>query len=416
VELPRQLARIPPDRGRRPFLVLVDALGSIPSLISLTADQISRTASTLAPGIIIWDQYVDLVEWVLSGLGNLLNSGGLAIIVFTIIVKTLLLPLTIKSIRSSKAMQELAPKIKEIQKKYGQDRQKASQETFALYSQHGVNPMAGCLPMLIQMPIFFGVYFGIREMSGSGATEWANGFLWLDSLKQADPWHVLPILAGFFQFIQTRMMRPANQKITDPQQQIMNTMMTFMPLTVVLFGWGFDSGPVLYWVVQAIYSVVQQWLITGWGSIGEWFPWLPELPEHRRLGYAAPRDINDVIVVSGAGAPERKGIQGWLHKRMEEAQKNAAERQAELKKRGAATAQTSPPADGATEDDARTTKPSRKSTSYQSRVDAATKFGNKNGQAAGDAGATTEQQSSTARRTSSPTVNRPRPKKKKRAS
>ncbi len=78
------------------------------------------------------------------------------------------------------------------------------------------------------------------------------------------------------------MMRPAHQKITDPQQQIMNTMMTFMPLTVVLFGWTFLSGAVIYWVVQAMYSVVQQWLITGWGSIGEWFPWLPELPDHRR--------------------------------------------------------------------------------------------------------------------------------------
>jgi YidC/Oxa1 family membrane protein insertase len=396
--------------------VLVDVLGS---LTSLSADQISRTASTLAPGIIVWDQYVDLVEWVLGGLGTFFQSGGVAIIVFTILVKTLLLPLTIKSIRSSKAMQELAPKIKEIQKKHGQDRQKASQETFALYSQYGVNPMAGCLPMLIQIPIFFGVYVGIRELSGSDAEAWANGFLWLDSLKDADPWHILPIAAGFFQFIQTRMMRPANQKITDPQQQIMNTMMTFMPLTVVIFGWGFDSGPVLYWVAQSVYSVVQQWLITGWGSMAEWFPWLPELPEHRRLGYHVPRDINDVIVVSGEGAPQRKGIQGWLHKRMEEAQKNAETRQTELKKRGTAepaTATASTTADGDTT--SATAKPARKSTSYQSRVTAASKFGGKNGQAqaSGSADGATDKRPTPARGTSSPTVNRPRPKKKKRAS
>ena len=376
--------------------MLVDVLGSLPG------DSLSRTLSTLAPGIIIWDQYVDLVEWVLGGLGDIFSSGGLAIIVFTILVKTLLLPLTVKSIRSSKAMQELAPKIKEIQKKHGQDRQRASQETMALYQQYGVNPMAGCLPMLIQIPIFFGVYVGIRSLSGSDADAWANGFLWLPSLKEADPWRVLPIAAGFFQFIQTRMMRPANQKITDPQQQIMNTMMTFMPLTVVLFGWSFDSGPVLYWVVQSIYSVVQQWLITGWGSLGEWFPWLPELPEHRRLGYTAPRDPNDLVVVTGEGAPRRKGFQGWLQKRMEEAQKQAEERQRAARAQGAPSATTT-----ATESASAPNVPAdRRSTSYQARVDAAAKFGaNRNGQAA-----------PAQREAERPPASRPRPKKKKRAS
>lgn len=236
-------------------------LFDVPGLFALSVYHLTQAMSILVPGIDIpiWNQYVDLVEWILRQLGGFMGSGGLAIIVFTIAVKTLMLPLTIKSIRSSKAMQELAPKIKELQKKHGGDRQKVSAETMALYQAHGVNPMAGCLPMLIQMPIFFGVYFGIRAMSGSGVDEWANGFLWLPSLKDADPLHVLPVLAGIFQFVQSRMMRPANQKVTDPQQQIMNTMMTFMPLTVVLFGWGFDSGPVLYWVVQAMYSVVQQW-------------------------------------------------------------------------------------------------------------------------------------------------------------
>jgi len=390
--------------------VLVDVLGSVISLTSLPTD-LSRTLSTLAPGIIIWDQYVGFVESVLGALGDFFNSGGLAIIAFTIIIKTLLLPLTVKSIRSSKSMQELAPKIKEIQKKYGNDRQRASQETMALYSQHGVNPMAGCLPMVIQIPIFFGVYTGIRALSGSDADAWANGFLWLPSLSDADPWHILPILAGFFQFIQSRMMRPANQgKVTDPQQQIMNTMMTFMPLTVVLFGWGFDSGPVLYWVVQALYSVVQQWLITGWGSIGEWLPWLPELPEHRRLGYTVPRDINDVIVVSGA-APERKGFQGWLHKRMEEAQQNAAHRQADLKKRGATPADPIVTTGETSDGEATPAKPTKRA-SYQSRVDSATKFGNRNGQAPAATNAATEP--STAGNAAA--ANRPRPRKKKRAS
>jgi hypothetical protein len=164
--------------------------------------------------------------------------------------------------------------------------------------------------------------------------------------------------------------------------------------------------------------VVQQWLITGWGSMAEWFPWLPELPEHRRLGYHPPRDINDVIVVSGEGAPQRKGVQGWLQKRMEEAQKNAEARRTELKKGGAAApaTATASTAETSADGDTASAKPGRKSTSYQSRVTAASKFGSKNGQASGSADGATDKRSTTARGTSSPTVNRPRPKKKKRAS
>ncbi|MCC6791174.1 MAG: membrane protein insertase YidC [Thermomicrobiales bacterium] len=275
----------------------------------------------------IWDQYVDLLEHSLDFLAKTFSSAGLAVIVFTIVIKTILLPLTVKSIKSSKAMQELQPKIKELQKKYGKDRQRLSQETMALYSSHQVNPMAGCLPMIIQIPIFFGLYRAIANLSaGKGpddaSVHWANSFMWLDNLATPDPYKLLPILAGVFQFIQTKMMRPAGQgKVSDPQQAMMNTMMNFMPLMVVIFGWNFDSGPVIYWVTQSVYSVVQRWFITGWGSLGDWIPGLPELPEHRRLGYRAPRDPNDVIVVSGeGGVPAKTGFMGWMQKRVEEAQ------------------------------------------------------------------------------------------------
>jgi YidC/Oxa1 family membrane protein insertase len=273
-----------------------------------------------------WNAYVDFLEHVLDFLARSLGNAGLAVIAFTIIVKTLLLPLTITSIRSSKAMQELQPKIKELQKKYGKDRARISQETMKLYQAHRVNPMAGCLPMIIQMPIFFGVYRAIWHLSAgkgfAGASdEWGNGFLWLHSLAKADPYHILPILAGIFQFVQTKMMRPAGQgKIQDPQQAMMNQMMNFMPITVVLFGWGFDSGPVIYWVTQSIYSVVQQWFITGWGSMKDWVPALPDLPEHRRLGYRPPRNLDDVVVMSGEEAPKQGGIMGWFNAKMQEAQ------------------------------------------------------------------------------------------------
>ncbi|MGB3328268.1 MAG: YidC/Oxa1 family membrane protein insertase, partial [Thermomicrobiales bacterium] len=328
--------------------MLFDLLGPLAALSTLATDHLSQLVTTLPLGAIpVWDQYTAFLRWALNSLGNIFGNGGLAIIAFTIIVKTALLPLTIKSIRSSKNMQELAPRIKELQKKYGKDRQRLSQETMALYQQHGVNPMAGCLPMVLQIPIFFGLYHAITSLSHSDTGVWHSGFLWISSLGDPDPYKILPILAGVFQFIQARMMRPAGQKVTDPQQQMMNTMMNFMPLMVVLFGWNFASGPVIYWVTQAIYSVVQQWLITGWGAFGEWFPWLPELPAHRRLGYEDPTKRKNVVVLSGeAGVVEQKGFSGWINRKMMEAQNTAQERQAETAKKSGGSAAKSNGAGG----------------------------------------------------------------------
>lgn len=322
--------------------------------------------STIVPGIIIWDQYVQFLKWFLNELATIFHSGGIAIIVFTIIIKTAMLPLTVKSIKSSKSMQELAPKIKEIQKKHGNDRQAASAAQMALYQQHGVNPMAGCLPMLIQMPIFFGIYRAIYPLSQSGQGQWGHGFLWLSDLGAPDPLYILPVLAGLFQFVQARMMRPAHQKVTDPQQKMMNTMMNFMPFSVILFGANFASGAVLYWAAQAVYSVVQQWLITGWGAFHEWFPFLPELPEHKRLGYVPPRPISDVVVESGE--PVKKGRFAQYMANMQE---KARVQQEEAQRKRDEMAEAQKPT--------RTSSPqgpakSAKRSDYQSRVDAATKY------------------------------------------
>ena len=322
--------------------------------------------SSMVPGIIIWDQYVDFLKWFLNWLADATHSAGIAIIIFTIIIRTAMLPLSIKSIRSSKAMQDLAPKIKEIQKKHGKDRQAASQAQMALYQQYGVNPMAGCLPMLIQMPIFFGIYRAILPLSESGTGYWADGFLWLPDLAEPDPLFLLPVLAGIFQFVQARMMRPANQKVTDPQQKMMNTMMNFMPLTVILFGSQFLSGAVLYWFVQAVYAVVQQWLITGWGAFAVWFPWLPELPEHRRLGYVRPKTEEELAVQSGQPVKKGKFAQ-FMEKQAEMAREKQQEAQqkrdevAEAQKENRSTSAQGP-------------AKSAKRSDYQSRVDAASKL------------------------------------------
>jgi YidC/Oxa1 family membrane protein insertase len=341
----------------------------------------------------IWDQFVHVLVLALDGLATLTGSAGLGIIAFTVIFKTLVMPLTVKALRSSKAMQELAPRIKELQKKHGNDRQRLSQETMALYQRYQVNPMAGCLPMVIQLPIFLGLYQAIYRLSSSGSGLWNEGFLWLPSLALPDPgipiasWHIpiLPFIAAFFQFVQTQMMRPANQpKTSDPQQAMMNTMMNFMPLTVIFFGWNFASGPVLYWATQSIYSVIQQWFITGWGRMSEWAPWLPELPEHRRLGYRPPRDLDEVVVVSGEEPVFAPGPGGWLQRKMHEAQKQAMERS------GAQTSTEAASPDGAVEADVVAASAASSNGAARNRSKNARTKGKKGGKAAATSGAAAE--------------------------
>ena len=258
----------------------------------------------------VWNQFVDLIAAGLNFLANYTGSAGLAIIIFTVLIKTVLLPLTIKSVRSTSSMQAVQPKLKEIQKKYAGDRAKIQAEQMKLYQEHGVNPVSGCLPMLLQIPIFFGLYYAIINLSRHGGGLWSQSFLWLPSLAVADPTHILPILAAVFQFIQVRMSRPAGVKSDDPQQKMMATASNFMPFTVIAVGWVFPSGPVLYWAVSALYSVIQQWFITGWGSLLEWLPFLPDLPEHKRLGYEKPEKRAARIAAAKNGG----GLTGFLNR------------------------------------------------------------------------------------------------------
>ena len=107
----------------------------------------------------------------------------------------------------------------------------------------------------------------------------------------------------------------------------MNTMMNIMPITVVLFGWTFASGAVVYWVAQSLYGIIQQWFITGWGKLNDYIPNLPELPEHKRLGYKAPRDLDAIDLANMP--PKQRGMLGrWWEKQMQQAQQISEERKA----------------------------------------------------------------------------------------
>jgi YidC/Oxa1 family membrane protein insertase len=214
-----------------------------------------------------WNVVIQALVWVLTQIDSLIHfvpgHAGFTIIIFTIVIKLILMPLTLKGLHSSRAMQEIQPQIKEIQKKYAKDKEKLSAETMALYKEHGVNPMGGCLPMLVQLPIFFAMYGAILELARGG---FAQAFLWLPNLSLPDPWYILPVAAVVFQFVQQRMMTtPAAMQ--DPQQRQMNRMMQFMPLMIGIFAFSFSSGAVIYWVTSSIFSVVQQYFVTGWGTL-----------------------------------------------------------------------------------------------------------------------------------------------------
>jgi|HigsolmetaAR201D_1030396.scaffolds.fasta_scaffold06596_6 YidC/Oxa1 family membrane protein insertase len=248
----------------------------------------------------IWTLFVGFLEKVLLAFMNWTGSSGLAIIIFTIIVRLAILPLTIKSLQSTRKIQELQPQVKEIQRKYGKDPQKLQEETAKLYREYRVNPLGGCLPMLLQLPIFFGVYQAVLHLTQVSVSEHvaaamitslaqsgistdalpqnvdlpqlAGSFLWLPNLGQPDPYYILGVLSVLCQLIVQLMAMP---RVQDAQQKAMSQTMLIMPLMFAYIGFTFPAGAVLYWVIGSIFSMVQQYVISGWGSLANYLKFLP---------------------------------------------------------------------------------------------------------------------------------------------
>lgn len=189
-----------------------------------------------------------LLKWLHSILGN----WGVAIIAITIIVKSLMYPLTKAQYTSMAKMRALQPKMKALKEKYGDDRQKFGQATMEMYRKEKVNPMGGCFPILLQMPIFLALFYVFLE---STELRHAEFVLWLTDLSAKDPYYVLPILFGLSMFV-TQKLQPMT--VTDPMQQ---KMMTFMPVIFSVFFLWFPSGLVLYWLVSNLTSIVQMLII-----------------------------------------------------------------------------------------------------------------------------------------------------------
>ena len=201
-------------------------------------------------------------------LGNVLkiilefvHNYGLSIILFTVFVKVLLLPLTIKQTKSTKAMQDIQPKLQEIQEKYKNKPEKQQQEIMNLYKEAKVNPVAGCLPLLIQMPILFGLYNVLRNpvdwgvFADQAALQNADMvFLWVKSLTKPD--YILAIISGVTTFGMQMLMMPKDQ-----QQGSMKVMTYVMSAMMLYWGFMFPAGLTLYWTAGNLFSIAQHYLV-----------------------------------------------------------------------------------------------------------------------------------------------------------
>jgi YidC/Oxa1 family membrane protein insertase len=206
-----------------------------------------------------WNEYIVYpLSWLIKEAAHMMGGNfGLSIIVVTILIRLAILPLMIKQTKSSKAMQALQPEMKALKEKYSskdqKTQQKLQQETMALFQKHGVNPMAGCFPLLVQMPILIGFYHAImrtREIA-------QDNFLWFD-LGEKDPYYILPIVAGITTFIQQKIMMAGQEH--NPQ---MAMMLWMMPIMIVVFAISFPAALSLYWVVGNIFMIVQTYFIKG---------------------------------------------------------------------------------------------------------------------------------------------------------
>jgi YidC/Oxa1 family membrane protein insertase len=231
---------------------------------------------------------------VLMLLYRLIGDFGLSIIVLTLVVKLLLFPLTLKQLKSMKATQALQPQMAEIRKKY-KDQRAQAEAMQALYKEYGMNPLAGsCLPLLVQMPILFGLFYALSAVLRTAKTVQdvnkllypfiphfthfpnidLNWFTFISpalhfSLGAPDPTHILPILAALATFLQLRMSQPKTPTgaTTDSMTQQMKIMQLISPVMVLFFGWSYAAGLALYWTISSLFAMCQQYFVTGWGSL-----------------------------------------------------------------------------------------------------------------------------------------------------
>ncbi|MCT4565167.1 MAG: YidC/Oxa1 family membrane protein insertase [Maledivibacter sp.] len=205
---------------------------------------------------------------------NIVNNYAVAIILFTVIVKVLLLPLTLNQLKQTKNMQKIQPELKKLQDKYKNDKETLNIKMMELYKEHKINPLGGCLPLLVQMPILFGLFGALRDPlvyvfksdAALAATATSAPFLWLQNLVDPDIFMIgsvavpgiLPIIAAATTYFSMNTMNTGNKA---DQPQAMKTMNLLMPLMILWWGKSFPAGLTLYWVISNIFQMAQQLLL-----------------------------------------------------------------------------------------------------------------------------------------------------------
>ncbi|WP_413285505.1 membrane protein insertase YidC [Vibrio sp. MA40-2] len=192
------------------------------------------------------------LHWLLSMIQSVVVNWGLSIMILTFVVRGAMYPLTKAQYTSMAKMRMLQPKLAAMRERIGDDRQRMSQEMMELYKKEKVNPLGGCLPIFLQMPIFIALYWSLME---SVELRHSPFFLWITDLSAQDPYYILPILMGASMFMIQKM---SPTTVTDPMQQ---KIMTFMPIMFTGFFLFFPSGLVLYWLVSNVVTLIQQTII-----------------------------------------------------------------------------------------------------------------------------------------------------------
>ncbi len=198
---------------------------------------------------------------------SVVHNYGITIIIFTLLVKLLLLPLNLKSTESMRETQKLADVTAYFQKKYKNNPEKLNQVTMQLYQVYHVNPLGGCLPLLIQLPIIYGLFGALRNptqfiFTHGDASVASQPFLWLPNLSNPDPYYIIPILCVVFTFLTSKYTNSVTPQTGDEQSRsTQNIMLYMMPLMIGFFALSLPSGVGIYWVVQNIFTFIQQFFI-----------------------------------------------------------------------------------------------------------------------------------------------------------
>ncbi|OLD51751.1 MAG: hypothetical protein AUI58_06065 [Chloroflexi bacterium 13_1_40CM_2_70_6] len=245
---------------------------------------------------------------------------GLAVVIVTIAIRLALIPLFRQQLRSSRAMQELAPALNDIKKKYEKDRVRLQQEQMKLYQERGISPLAGCLPMVVFFPVLFAMYAAFQQVGGLGGVPaltvhelrdhvlfafvptppaladdqaldlTAHWLPWIGNLAHPDYFFftafggpevigILPIVSALLQLVASIMALPRNPPQTnDPTQRTMQSMTYYLPLITLVFFRQLSAGVFLYYITTTVFQMVQQYFVTGWGQLPRWLPFLEQIP------------------------------------------------------------------------------------------------------------------------------------------